>query len=79
MPVLYVVECGTVARAASTVCAYTLTQLVSPAQHALILQHLSDKGFCDYQANSTTEDTQADFNAFYEAALQLLNRFIQSV
>ena len=48
---------------------------VSPAQHALFLQHLSEKGFCDYQVNSTTEDTQADFSAFYEAALQLLNRF----
>jgi len=48
---------------------------VSPAQNALFLQHLSDKGFCDYEVNSTTEDTQADFNAFYEAALQLLNRF----
>ena len=52
---------------------------VSPTQHALFLQHLSDKGFCDYKVNSTTEDTQADFNAFSKQLSNFLIDFIQSV
>ena len=53
---------------------------VSPAQHALFLQHLSDKGFCDYQVNSTTtEDTKPILMLFTKQLSNFLIDFIQSV
>jgi len=47
----------------------------TPAQHAQFMLHLSREGFVSSVSNSSSADTQAEFDAFYDAALQLLNRF----
>ena len=50
----------------------------SPAQHDQFLQHLSDTGFnyCeDGNFPAADADTQEHFDAFYSAALELLDRF----
>ena len=47
----------------------------TPAQHAQFMLYLSREGFVYSDSNSSSADTQAEFDAFYDAALQLLNRF----
>ena len=47
----------------------------TPAQHAQFLLHLSKEGFVYNDSKPSSTDTQAEFDAFYEASSQLLNRF----
>ena len=47
---------------------------VSAAQHAQFLRHMSVNEF-SYSDDNTDADTQGLFDAFYNAALELLNRF----
>ena len=47
----------------------------TPAQHAQFMLHLSTEGFVSSVSNLSSADTQAEFDTFYDAALQLLNRF----
>ena len=47
----------------------------SPQQHAQFLAHISTLDLNSVGVNSTKIDTQREFDAFYNVALQLLERF----
>jgi len=48
---------------------------ISPKQHAQFLAHISTFDLDGEGGNTAPADTQQDFDAFYDTALQLLERF----
>lgn len=52
---------------------------ISPKQYAQFLAHISTLDLDDKGGISTPEDTQQDFDAFYDVAFQLLERFYRNV
>ena len=48
---------------------------ISPKQHAQFLAYISTLNLDDVGSNLTPADVQQEFDAFYEVALQLLERF----